>query len=181
MLRHKGLWYQEFFGAPSVCLLSHAWFFVTLLSVAHQAPVRGIFQARTLEWVAISFSRTSSQLRDRTRVSCVSLHWQVDSLPLSYLRSQKHHRTVSALYTELLIKLWAWSLERKTQFPSFLLSLLGRGFGFNCKILPSIHMTPKSELENIPCGVDGRRARWCHKKTIYNDPSMTHSLHSPRP
>ena len=29
----------------------------------------GIFQARVLEWVAISFSRESSQPRDRTRVS----------------------------------------------------------------------------------------------------------------
>ena len=31
--------------------------------------VHGIFQARVLEWVAISFSRGSSQTRDRTRVS----------------------------------------------------------------------------------------------------------------
>ena len=31
--------------------------------------VRGIFQARILEWVAISFSRGSSQPRDRTLVS----------------------------------------------------------------------------------------------------------------
>ena len=31
--------------------------------------VRGIFQARVLEWVAISFSRGSSQPRDQTRVS----------------------------------------------------------------------------------------------------------------
>ena len=32
-------------------------------------PVRGNFQARVLEWVAISFSRDSSQPRDRTWVS----------------------------------------------------------------------------------------------------------------
>ena len=31
--------------------------------------VHGIFQARVLEWVAISFSRGSSRPRDRTRVS----------------------------------------------------------------------------------------------------------------
>ena len=30
--------------------------------------IRGIFQARVLEWVAISFSRDSSQPRDRTQV-----------------------------------------------------------------------------------------------------------------
>ena len=33
------------------------------------SSVHGIFQARVLEWVAISFSRGSSQPRDRTRVS----------------------------------------------------------------------------------------------------------------
>ena len=32
----------------------------------------GTFQVRTLEWVAISTSRGSSQPRDRTQVSCVS-------------------------------------------------------------------------------------------------------------
>ena len=33
--------------------------------------IHGIFQERVLEWVAISFSRGSSQPRDRTRVSCI--------------------------------------------------------------------------------------------------------------
>ena len=33
------------------------------------SPVRGIFQAIVLEWVAISFSRGSSQPRARTQVS----------------------------------------------------------------------------------------------------------------
>ena len=35
------------------------------------SSVYGIFQARVVEWVAISFSRGSSWPRDRTRVSCV--------------------------------------------------------------------------------------------------------------
>ena len=34
--------------------------------------VPGIFQAKILEWVAISFSRGSFLPRDRTRISCVS-------------------------------------------------------------------------------------------------------------
>ena len=34
--------------------------------------VHGIFQARILEWIAISSSRKSSQLRDETLVSCIS-------------------------------------------------------------------------------------------------------------
>jgi len=33
------------------------------------SSVHGIFQAIVLEWIAISFSRESSQPRDRTRVS----------------------------------------------------------------------------------------------------------------
>ena len=36
------------------------------------SSVHGILQARILEWVAISFSRASSQPRDRTCVSCIS-------------------------------------------------------------------------------------------------------------
>ena len=37
------------------------------------SSVFGIFQARILEWVAISFSRGSSQPRDRTWVSCIAV------------------------------------------------------------------------------------------------------------
>ena len=36
------------------------------------SSVHGILQARILEWVAISFSRGSSQPRDRTQVSCIA-------------------------------------------------------------------------------------------------------------
>ena len=36
------------------------------------SSVHGIFQARILEWVAISFSRGSSQPRDQTRVSLIA-------------------------------------------------------------------------------------------------------------
>ena len=42
----------------------------------------GIFQARILELVAISYSRGSSRPRDWTHVSCL-LHWHADSLPLA--------------------------------------------------------------------------------------------------
>ena len=47
------------------------------------SSVLGNFQARILEWVAISFSRGSSQPRDRIHVLYL-LHWQADSLPLSH-------------------------------------------------------------------------------------------------
>jgi len=36
------------------------------------SSVHEILQARILEWVAISFSRVSSQPKNRTRVSCIA-------------------------------------------------------------------------------------------------------------
>ena len=36
------------------------------------SSVHGIFQARILEWVAISFSKGSSQPRDWTHISCIA-------------------------------------------------------------------------------------------------------------
>ena len=47
------------------------------------SSVHGIFQARILEWVAISYCRASSQPRDQTRVSCISCIGRQDSLPLA--------------------------------------------------------------------------------------------------
>ena len=52
------------------------------------SSVHGIFQARVLEWVAISFSRGSSLCLQRSKVCLLSvLYWQVDFLPLSHLGS----------------------------------------------------------------------------------------------
>ena len=69
--------------------------------------VRGIFQATVLEWVAISFSRGSSQPRDQTWVSCIAdsrftlwatrealrceywIHLTVDSWKYSFFKCQK--------------------------------------------------------------------------------------------
>ena len=48
------------------------------------SSVHGIFQARVLEWVAISSSKGFSLPRDRTDVSCIA----DDSLLLSQLESQ---------------------------------------------------------------------------------------------
>ena len=49
------------------------------------SSVHEIFQARILEWVAISFSRGSSQLRDRTQVSYTVgrffTNWAASSMP----------------------------------------------------------------------------------------------------
>ena len=57
-----------------MCVLSSVSVFATSCTVCSLAgsSARGTFQARILERVAISFSRGSSQPRNRTRVSCVS-------------------------------------------------------------------------------------------------------------
>ena len=56
-----------------VCMLSPVRLFAIPSTVAHQAPPSmGFFQARILEWVAISFSRGSSWSKDWSCVSCVS-------------------------------------------------------------------------------------------------------------
>ena len=52
--------------------LSRVGFFETLWTVAHQAPLHGILQARILERVAIPFSRGSSWPRDQTQVSYIA-------------------------------------------------------------------------------------------------------------
>ena len=52
------------------------------------SSVHGIFQARILEWVAISFSRGIFLTQ---RWNPILLHWQVDSLPLSHQGGSNNH------------------------------------------------------------------------------------------
>ena len=54
------------------CMLSCVWLFVTMDCSPPGSLIHGIFQARILEWVAISYSRGSSPLRDGTQVSYIS-------------------------------------------------------------------------------------------------------------
>ena len=62
------------------------------------SSIHGIFQARILQWVAISFSGGSSQPRDRTWVSCiVGRHftiWATRKAPRHHLN---HHRIFRVL------------------------------------------------------------------------------------
>ena len=57
------------------------------------SSVHEIFQARVLEWVAISFSRESSRPRDRTRVSSIA-----DALPSEPPGKPKKHALVNYKY-----------------------------------------------------------------------------------
>ena len=74
--------------------LSRVRLFVTPWIVARQAPLSlGILQARRLEWVAMPFSRGSSQPRDRTQVSCM----QAGSLPSEPQGSPVYAQLLSVL------------------------------------------------------------------------------------
>ena len=62
--------------------------------------VHGIFQARKLEWVAISFSRWSSRPRDRTQVSCTGrriLYYWATTLPVINIKTLKFD--INSLYS----------------------------------------------------------------------------------
>ena len=56
------------------------------------SSVHGIFQARLLERVASSFFRGSSQLRDRTHISCrwILYHWTARQAPHKWLLRRKY-------------------------------------------------------------------------------------------
>ena len=65
---------NNFYGNRG-CMLSHfscVLFYVTLGTIAHQASVHGILQARILEWISMPSSRESFWPRDWTHVSWVS-------------------------------------------------------------------------------------------------------------
>ena len=70
------------------------------------SSVHGISQARILEWVAISSSRGFSPPRDQTHISCIFVHWQEDSLPLSHMGSPWYHIYVESKIWHKWIYLW---------------------------------------------------------------------------
>ena len=83
----------------------------------HSPPgssVHEIFQARILEWVAISFSRGSSQPRDQTLVSCTAgrylgenkycwINWVMKSIVLTQVTLSMHMETLSDFLFVLII------------------------------------------------------------------------------
>ena len=68
------------------------------------SPVHGVFQARLLEWVATSFSRGSSQLRDWTQVSSflATIYHSVLLVPLCMLSCFSLGQLFATLWTVTL-------------------------------------------------------------------------------
>ena len=75
--------------------LGRVWLFATL-PVVYSLPVsslHGILQTRILEWVAIPFSRGSSQPRDQTQVSHIAdiffTNWATGEAPYTHVLTWK--------------------------------------------------------------------------------------------
>ena len=118
------------------------------------SSVHGILQARIPEWLAISFSRESSQLRDRTQVSCVSCIGRQISSPLCNLGSlpsllqlanyQHGVRSSVESHTESEIKA---SVSQIHNFPSYLLVLIAvKDF---IHLYNNAHSCKESLLKNV--------------------------------
>ena len=117
-----------------VRVCSVAKFCLTLCDPTDRCPlvpsVLGIFQARILEWVAISSFRASSQLRDQTYVSCISwvdrqiLHhwgtWEAQDLFVVQLLSRVWLFVTSwtAVHLAFLSFTISWSLLKLTSTES---------------------------------------------------------------
>jgi len=74
------------------------------------SSVHGIFQARILEWIAVSSSRVPSQNRDGTHTPNICLYCQVGSLPLAP-PEKPIHIPISILFqivfSHTLLEYWA--------------------------------------------------------------------------
>ena len=115
-------------------------------SVDYSPPgssAHGIFQARMLEWVAISSSRGSSQPRDLTCVSCISCpavrlfyHWATGA-SLTYVDSNLFNLSTSYILSHVRVEeikvcskshsyfQWCWPAKPILfAFPSYLFHLL---------------------------------------------------------
>ena len=79
-------WKANESSCPALCAhgLSHVWLCDPMDCSLPGSSVHGIFQARTLEWVAFP-SPEDLPLAQESNLRL--LHWQVYSLPLSHLRS----------------------------------------------------------------------------------------------
>ena len=128
----KGSWEDACCSVAELC--------PTLCNPLDSSPssssVHGIFQARILEWVAISFSRGSSQPRDWNHVSCISCirrwilyHWAT----------------------------WEAHLRRcSIQFSCSVISDSLRPHGLQYTRLPCLSPTPRACSNSCPL------SRWCH-------------------
>ena len=104
------------------------------------SSVHGIFQVGILDWVAISYFRGSSWLREWTHISCKSPALQAKSLPLSHQASN--------IFADCSIWVWWLKLVHVVEWNIVLFSILITFSGFNWSCLIIIVF----QLPTILCG-----------------------------
>ena len=99
LLYIHGLNIFDVFQSIAVCCAQSLELCPTLCNSTDHCPtgfsVCGIIPARILEWVAIPYSRRSSQPRDRTYISYIGgqllYHWATSEVPISLYLSSKEY------------------------------------------------------------------------------------------
>ena len=119
------------------------------------SSVHGISQVRILEWIAISFSRGSSLIKDWTCVSCISrqILYQGIGQPLDWVLS---------LFQSLLQLLSLWKAASLASSSKILILLLGDA------------VSPGNCLKN-----SGSHHLWFHHSFLGRDTSTQLSLEAP--
>ena len=102
---------------PNVCVCVHAQLCPGLCNLTDSpwgSSVEGIFPSRILEWVAISSSRGSSQLKHWTCVSCVS--WIGRYIPYHWASLETLHKGYPKIKRKKKIKIKRKKIPRKKKF-----------------------------------------------------------------
>ena len=149
------------------------------------SSVHGISQARILEWVATSFSRGSSWLRDQTHVSCIGRRipypWVTWEAPLSLsLSICIISGTVGLIYSH---SLWIFFLGCSSLGSSFFLPwgvLCGPWppqEAFRQYINAGAEVPGVPNFPHIPTGLDG--CCGCLEKSSFSQRTLTGEKKSP--
>ena len=94
------------------------------------SPVHVISQARILEWVAITFSRTPSQPSDWTSISCIAREL---SLPLSHQKRPYEVidlfvNLITVIISHIIIKIYIFHLKENDDVNYILIKLGGKKY-----------------------------------------------------
>ena len=124
--------------------------------------VHGIFQARVLEWVAISFSRGSSQTKDQTHVSCIADSLLAEPPGKSNKKAFLYtHRNWSCVITRMRRK----RTRRGRKVFESLQSIKYTGLTILCMLPPN---NPTDFIKNKPFKYQQSTIRTYNSKIIYN-------------
>ena len=118
------------------------------------SSVHGVFQARILEWFAISFSKGSCQARNRTWVSCTAS------------RFFTKWATREALYGTQLKYCWSWTHPLVVLAHSFSHALILQPYGWQHDRLPC--PSPPLGICSNSCPLSW----WCHPICILCPPLL---------